>query len=58
MISSDVVRRVNVGGVQTLQFLNLDGLLQQHLSTACRFNSSTTRAAERSPKYPVAHNEV
>ena len=26
VISSDAVRRVNVGGVQTLQFLNLDGL--------------------------------
>ena len=56
--SSDAVRRVNVGGVQTIQFLNLDGLLQQRLSTACRCNSSTTRTAERSPKYPVTRNAV
>ena len=58
VISSDAVRRVNVGGVQTLQFLNLDGLLPQRLSTACRCNSSTTRTAERSSKHPVTQNAV
>ena len=59
VICADAVRRVNVsGGVQTLQFLNLDGLLKQRLSTACRCNSSTTRTAERSPKYPGTHNAV
>ena len=58
VISSDAAWRVNVGGVQTLQFLNLDGLLHQRLSTTCRRNSSTTRTAENSPKYPVTHNAV
>ena len=57
-ISSDAVRRVHVGGVQTSQSLNLDGLSQQRLSTACRCNSSTTTTAERSPKYPVTHVAV
>jgi len=49
---------VNPGGVQTLQFLNLDGLLQQRLATAFRCNSSTTRTAEGYCKYPVTHYAV
>ena len=58
VISSDAVRRMNVGCVQTLQFLNLDGLLRQRLSTAGRCNLLTTRTAERSPECPVTHIAV
>lgn len=58
MRSPDGAWRRNVGGVQTLQFLSLAGLLQQRLSSACRWNSSTTRDAERSSECRITHNAV
>ena len=46
------------GGFANTPVPQFDGLLQQRLSTACRYKSSTTKTARESSRYSVTHNAV